>query len=85
VRIYADGSPIRVTTDGSGRPVAFAWLGRTYRVETIEDVREPRLDWWSATGEIHRVYYLVTTDLGLIADIYLDRIANRWLLARLYD
>ena len=85
MRQFPEGDPIRVRIGDNGHPLAFTWRGQPHRVATVEDVREPRLDWWSATGEIHRVYYLVTTDRGLICEIYRDVAADAWYLARVFD
>jgi len=85
MRHYSPGQPIRVQSGAQGQPLVFVWRGETYRVETIEDVREPRLDWWSPTGEIHRVYYLVTTHRSLICEIYRDVPTAQWFLGRVYD
>lgn len=85
VRHYQAIAPIRVQADAHGRPTLFTWQGRTRRIASIEDVREPRLDWWASTGEIHRIYYLVTTPCGLICEIYHDVIQERWYLGRVFD
>ena len=84
MRLYKDREPITVTELG-GKPSAFRWKGKTYQVATIEDVREPRLDWWSPLGEQHRVYYLVTTVKGMVGEIYRDQVAGEWGLARVFD
>ena len=85
MRQYPAGDPIRARTDSQGQLVAFAWRGVTHRIETIEDVREPSLDWWSASGEIHRVYYLVTTNHNLICELYRDVPTNAWYVSRVFD
>lgn len=85
VRQYPAGEAIRVRADGAGRPLAFVWNGRPHRVQSVEEVREPRLDWWSSAGEVHRVYYLVTTDRGPICEIFHDVPSGRWFVARVYD
>jgi len=85
MRQYPNGDPIRVRADGDGTPVVFTWRGQPHRVDTVEDVREPRLDWWAPTGEIHRVYYLVTTNRGLICEIYRDVPTGAWYVARVFD
>ena len=84
MRLYLKPEPIRVT-ELEGQPSAFRWMGHTYRIDTVEDVREPRLDWWSPLGEQHRVYYLVVTTQGMIAEIYEDRVSGEWRLARVFD
>lgn len=85
MRQHPTGDPIRVRADGEGRPLAFVWNGHPHRVETIEETREPRLDWWAPGGEIHRAYFIVTTDRGLIAEIFRDMPSDAWFVARLFD
>ncbi len=85
MRLYTPGRPIRVRTDAEGQPLAFTHEGRTYRVQGIEEIREPRLDWWSPLGETHRVYYLLTTRRGMICEIFEDKVGGGWFLARVYD
>jgi hypothetical protein len=85
MRQYPEGDPIRVRADTDGQPLVFIWHGQTHRVDSIEDVREPQLDWWSATGEIHRMYFLVTTNRGLICELYRDATADEWYVARVFD
>lgn len=85
MRHYDSGLPIRTRIQGDGRPIAFVLSGVTHRVETVEDLREPRLDWWAPGGEIHRVYWLVTTHLGLVCEIYRDVPSGEWFMGRRYD
>jgi hypothetical protein len=85
MRQYPRGEPIEVRLDPTDRPQAFVWSGVVHRIETVEDRREPRLDWWAPTGEIHRLYYLLTTNRALICEIYLDRTNGRWFLSRTFD
>lgn len=85
MRQYGQDAAIRVRADAEGRPLAFAWRGEPHRVDSVEEVREPRLDWWSASGEVHRVYYLVVTHRGLVCEIYRDVGSGEWHLGRRYD
>lgn len=85
MRIHLKPAPIEVRTDAEGRPAALTLGGHPHRVQTVEDVREPRLEWWSPAGEVHRVYYLVTTDRGLICEVYHDVRGGGWFLARTMD
>jgi hypothetical protein len=85
MRHYPEGEPIRVRSRGDGQPLAFAWRGETHRIESVEDVREPRLDWWAPTGEIHRIYWLVITHRGLVCEIWRDMADNSWCLGRRWD
>jgi hypothetical protein len=91
MRLWPQGDPIRVTADSDGRPLAFVWQGESHKVATIEDVREPKLVWWSVTGEVHRVYYLVSTNQGMICEIFRDEVGGdgrepgAWAMAREND
>jgi hypothetical protein len=85
MRQYPAGESIRVQADRTGRPLAFVCQGHPHRIESVEEAREPRLDWWSPGGEIHRTYYLVSTDRGMICEIYRDMTTDDWFLARVYD
>lgn len=90
MRLFDPGLPIVVTADEEGRPM-FRWNGEPHHVESIEEVCEPKLDWWAVTGELHRVYFLVVTNQGLICEVYRDeaggegREPGSWWMARLYD
>ena len=85
MRLFPHGEPIRVQPDADAAPKVFIWAGEVHRVTSIEDVREPKLEWWAPTGEVHRVYYLVVTHQGLICELYRDVAADTWHLARVYD
>jgi hypothetical protein len=85
MRQYPAGESIRARADRAGHPIAFVFQGYPHRVESVEEAREPRLDWWSPAGEIHRTYYLVSTDRGMICEIYRDMLTGDWFLARVFD
>ena len=91
MRLWPDGAPLNVRADPSGQPLTFIWDRELHKVTSIEDVREARLDWWAATGEIHRVYYLVVTNQGLICEVYRDEVGGEgrepgaWWMARVWD
>ncbi len=85
MRIHAAPKGIEVRAGESGAPVLLSIDGHPHRVKTVEDVLEPCLDWWSPAGEAHRVYYLVTTDRGLICEVYRDVATGAWYLARTFD
>jgi len=85
MRQYPDGIPIRVRVNADGHPHAFVWAGETHRIDSIEEIREPRLDWWVPDGEIHRRYYLVVTHRGVVCEIYEDVAGARWFVGRRLD
>lgn len=86
MRLFANGSPIRVHIGEDGQPASFVWQGQRHLVLAVEDVREPRLGWWQQDGEVHRVYYLVTTTRSLIAELYRDCLQeDAWFVARVWD
>jgi hypothetical protein len=91
VRHFDPGLPIRVTADEKGRPVTFLLNGHIHHTESIEDVREPKLDRRSVTGLLHRVYFVVVTNDGLMCEIFRDVVGGQgrepgsWWMARLWD
>ncbi|MCC6618797.1 MAG: hypothetical protein IT341_07125 [Chloroflexi bacterium] len=84
MRSYDPPLPIRARVAVDGAPHSFVLDGVTYVVETIEEVRAPCLDWWTATPA-HRTYYLVTTNRGMVAELVRDEVAGTWGVARRLD
>jgi hypothetical protein len=85
MRLFPAGSPVRVRTDSKEHPLAFVWLGETHGVRSLEDTREPLLDWWAPEGEVHRLYYLVVTERNLICELYQDLVTGSWQMSRVFD
>ncbi|HQZ71980.1 MAG: DUF6504 family protein [Anaerolineae bacterium] len=85
MRLHNPGIPIRVQADPQGRPEAFTLRGRLHRVASLEEHREPRLDWWSPLGEAHRCYWLVATERDLICELCQDQADGSWRLVRELD
>lgn len=86
MRSYDPPLPIRARASADGRPVAFVLDGVTHAVESIEAVREPRLDWWRGPEkEAHRTYFLVVTNRGMVAELVRDEVAGAWGVARRLD
>ncbi|MBK8541970.1 MAG: hypothetical protein IPL60_18530 [Ardenticatenia bacterium] len=52
---------------------------------SLEEHREPRLDWWSPLGETHRYYWLVATERDLICELCQDQADGSWRLVRELD
>ena len=84
MRLHPEGRPIRVRSQND-QPLSFVYKGQTHRVERIEEMHEPIMDWWSAAGMIHRSYFLLSTPEGMICEIYLDHSSRQWFLAREFD
>lgn len=86
MRSYDPPLPIRARVAADGSPVAFVLEGVTYVVDTIEEVRAPRLDWWLGPElEVNRMYFLVTTNRGMVAELVRDEVAGTWGMARRFD
>lgn len=86
MRSYDPPLPIRARVTADGMPHSFVLDGVTFVVDTIEEVREPRLDWWlGPEHEVHRTYYLVTTNRGMVAELVRDEVAGTWGVARRLD
>lgn len=84
MRSYDPPLPIRARVAADGSPHAFVLDGVTLVVDTIEEVREPNLDWWTE-APAHRTYYLVTTNRGMVAELVRDEVAGTWGMARRFD
>jgi hypothetical protein len=82
-RLWSAGQPISVSHDAHGRPQRLYWQGRVHRVETI--TRQWRVDvsWWRE--RIWRAYFKLSTDTGLLVEVYQDLLSGAWYLQRLYD
>ncbi len=85
--------PVRVHAVPSGRPAAFRWQGRWYRVTDILDTWVYREPWWEQPLFPHRgpghaperTFYRVATDAGGVVELVYRTPEDEWRLARLYD
>lgn len=77
-------SPIQVATDPSGRPRAFRWRGRTYRVDVILDEWEGMGKWWNEDPPEERSIFRVRAEGG-VYELDYRRSQGRWYLYRIYD
>ena len=82
-RLWREGDPITVTSDATAAPLTFAWRGQTHRVAAIGRRWRIDIEWWR--GRIWRANFKVSTDTGLLVEIYQDLLTGRWYLQRLYD
>jgi hypothetical protein len=83
--LWADGHPIRVQTDSTGRPLRFTWQGRTHELGSIRRRWQVQTDWWSEQGSVWRDYLAVTTTSGLLCVLYQDLYTEEWFLEKVYD
>jgi hypothetical protein len=67
------------------RPAGFVWRGVPHRITSIGNRWQVRTRWWEASKAVWRVYYRVTTDRGVVCELYWDELARGWFLARVYD
>jgi hypothetical protein len=67
------------------RPDGFVWRGMAHRITSIGNRWQVRTRWWEGDGAVWRVYFKVTTDRGLLCELYRDVLARGWFLARVYD
>ncbi len=82
-RLWPQGQPIPVSDDADGRPHRFRWQGRTHQVEQITRQWRVDVDWWR--DRAWRAYFKLSTDTGLLVEIYHDLLTDQWYLQRLYD
>lgn len=66
-----------------GRPLSFRWRGLLRRVARTADVWKDVGCWWEGEGE--KVFYRLETTDGRLLELYLDRMAGKWYLYRVYD
>lgn len=85
MRQYSAGLPLRVHPLPDGAPHSFVWHGVTHCVESVEDIREPLLDWWAPEAAVHRRYYLVITNRKLICELFHDLVTGQWHMSRTFD
>jgi hypothetical protein len=81
--LWRTGTPVKVYVDQTGRPKRVVWQGKEHTVEQV--TRSWLIDdkWWVA--RIWRVYYLITTDTGLLMVIFRNLITNDWFVHRIHD
>ena len=82
-RLWPEGSPITVFTDGTEEPNQFSWQGQTHAAQAITKRWRVNLDWWREG--VWRDYFKLTTESGLLVVIFHDLQSGQWYLQRLYD
>jgi hypothetical protein len=66
-------------------PEGFVWQGRLHGIEQISNRWQVHTRWWEPGKAIWRRYWKVTTDTGLLCQLYHDLLEGGWFLSRLYD
>jgi hypothetical protein len=64
-------------------PLFFAWQGQKHQVEEITRRWRVDIGWWHK--RIWREYFQLSTDTGLLVEIFRDLTNGSWHLQRLYD
>ena len=85
-RLWTEGLPLQVQTNGRDQPAAIQLNERRYVVERVVQQWEVDTDWWSAQGRAWRRHYAVLLrDAGLFCVLSYDVLAKEWRLERIYD
>jgi hypothetical protein len=82
-RLWPHGKPITVASDATGDPLYFVWQEHRHGVEAITRRWQVDVAWRPA--RLRRAYFKLSTDTGLLVEIYRDLQDSRWYLQRLYD
>ena len=82
-RLWSNGQPIQVTLGTGDLPLAFVWQGQKHQVDDIPRRWRVDLGWWQL--RVWRDYFRLSTDTGLLVEIYRDLANGGWYLQRLYD
>ena len=73
-----------VVTIRAALPYSFVWQEETHFVEQILNAWIDDTEWWEEAPLKHD-NYMVTTDTGLMVNLYWDRAATKWFLELKYD
>lgn len=84
-RLYQPPIPITMEMDEAGSPRLFFWQERMHQVKWVEQHWEIDTLWWTATGRATRAYFVLTTQAGLICEVYYAPRAGEWFLIIAYD
>ncbi len=82
---WPNGYPIVMRTDGQGRPNLFIWdwYTGTQEIWLISD-RWSFNDPWGEKPQ-KRTYYIIATERGTIAILFVDILTNEWYVQWTYD
>jgi hypothetical protein len=83
-RLLAQGESIQIW-QGKGTPAGFTWHGTPHRIEEVCGQWQVHTRWWEPCELVWRAYLKVTTNTGLLCQIYQDVPSEKWFLSRLYD
>ena len=69
--------PVRVETDGQGRPTAAYLSNRHYAVEAVLEIWRIDDEWWRKRP-VSRVYFSLLLEDGRTVTVYQDLTSGRW-------
>jgi hypothetical protein len=83
-RLWALGERVE-TWDRGDTLAGFVWQGIPHHICEVCNRWRVHTRWWVPGGSVWREYVKVTTDTGLLCQLYRDPAGGEWYLARLYD
>ena len=83
-RLIQPHAPLQVRRAADGAPAAWRWQNDEYRVTAVLDAWRIERGWWDE-HPVRRDHYTVTTDRGLVCDLYWDWHRDAWFLERIHD
>jgi hypothetical protein len=89
-RLLLEGEAVQVwesedAADPGPGPAGFVWRGTSHQIEERCNRWRIHTRWWEVGEEIWREYWKVTTDQGVLCQLYHDLLDGRWFLSRVYD
>ena len=82
-RLWTPGKAIQVTEGPAGDPLQIRWDGQVHPVAAITRRWRVDTDWWRR--RVWRAYYKLSTETGLLLEVYRDLEEGGWYVQRLYD
>jgi hypothetical protein len=83
-RLLPQGEAIKTWGDKDA-PQGFVWRGAPHHIRHICNRWRVHTRWWESGETMWREYWKVTTDQGILCQLYHDLLDGGWFLSRLYD
>ena len=71
--------------EGKEAPAGFTWHGKPHQIDQVCNHWQVHTRWWEPRELVWREYLKITTNTGLLCQIYRDSVSEKWFLSRLYD